>query len=156
MKMVVVYSLIWVSLGLFLGTRPAVSEDQPEENGSKLAELRKERHDTLSTLVDVVETHYTSGSVNFEKLIVAKNLLLDAKLSMLEKGDKQGRLEILRSRVKNMEKLELTAEEHYKVGKETAQAMLIAKAARLQSEIELHEAMGSDNDLHHDEEDDDA
>ena len=124
------------SLGVLLCNQPAESQDQQQAApDNRINSLLAERRETLRQLVDAITARYTAGHRTLDNVIHARNGLLDAELEMAKTSAE--RIQIHEDRVQNFRALENAVKQRHKAGQATIDEMLVAKAARLEAEIEL-------------------
>ncbi len=110
----------------------------------KLTSLMKERCDVLEKRVSAFESQHKSGICNLELVINARDDLLAAELELAE--SRENRIELLKSRVKNLRLGEQRILELQKIGAAGGSETdgLLAISRRLLAEIELERALAAD------------
>ncbi len=110
----------------------------------KLTSLMKERCDVLEKRVSAFESQHKSGICNLEMVINARDDLLAAELELAE--SRENRIELLKSRVKNLRLGEQRILELQKIGAAGGSETdgLLAISRRLLAEIELERALAAD------------
>ena len=124
------------SICLILPSLPAASQTKrnatSEEN---LQSLLTERRDTLRQIVNLVESYYKQGNETLGNVIKARNDLLDAELNIANTHAE--RIRIRKEQVKNYRELEDGLTARHTSGEITSFEILVAKAMRLDAEIQL-------------------
>lgn len=118
-------------------SQTAVSQTQQEAASDKrLNSLLTERRDTLRQVVDLVIVEYRGGAGTIEEIIQAQNALLDAELDIAKTNAE--RVRIREEQVKNFRELENLLKQRHESGSGiTKSELLVAKATRLEAEINL-------------------
>lgn len=106
----------------------------------KVHQLLTERRDTLQERRDSIEASFNSGRTESNILIGAELDLLDAKLELATQPNE--RIAILDKMVSDMKRIEDWARGRFENGTGLRHDVLLAKAARLQAEIDLLRAQG--------------
>jgi hypothetical protein len=125
---------------------PADKKDSPNrlalqgKKDAKLKELLKERLATLKEVVKLTTADYQTGKVSFERLQLASEALLHARLELCD-SDKE-RITVLEEAVALAKESEKNATQRYKAGTASQSDALMATAARLEAEIALERAKG--------------
>jgi outer membrane protein TolC len=118
------------------GDAPRAQADEPKD--IKVNELLKERLALLQEVVKQTTADYQSGKVSIDRVHHAQMAVLNSRLELCE-TDKE-RITILEEAVALAKNSEETATALYKAGKVPASDRLMAKAARLETEIALERA----------------
>lgn len=110
----------------------------------KVKSLLKERRDVLAKRVSAFESQHKSGICNLELVINARDDLLAAELELAE--SRENRIELLKSRVKNLRLGEQRILELQKIGAAGGSETdgLLAISRRLLAEIALERALAAD------------
>ena len=116
------------------GADPPKSTEQ-EVGPGQLQSLRKERRETLRTLVDAAESKFNSGKATLDSLLRGSELLLEAELDLAE--TKAERIAVHEKIVANLRQVEKAAQMRCNAGVAPIEESLEAKAARLKAEIQL-------------------
>ena len=106
-----------------------------EETSTELKDLLTKRRDVLQHLVDTYEKKLSQGRTQVDPVVAAREQLLDAKLQLAT--SKKQRLEICQKRIDNMWRLETAMKLRSEAGQTTLESLLLARAGRLQAEIDL-------------------
>ncbi len=101
----------------------------------KVRQLLTERRDTLQSRLDAVEASFKDGLTDTTVVIAAEIDLLDAKLELANQP--ADRIAIREGVVASMKRIEDWTGQQFNNGKALQQDLLLAKAERLQAEIEL-------------------
>ena len=114
-----------------------ISGDEPQQanQADKLETLLTQRRDTLQQLVEVVTEEYRQGKTGFESVARATDQLIDAELELAK--NPKDRVAILQRRVELMKDLFAMVDTRFEAGQVTQAQVLAAKAALLQSQIQL-------------------
>lgn len=119
---------------------PARAQAEPGDSPEVTA-LLKERRDVLQSRVEILEVLYKQARAPMTDLVEAKEEFLIAELELA--GTKEKRIEILKSRIENLQ----FAEKFYEVLKQRAKAseadILEVKAQRLLVQAELQRALAT-------------
>jgi hypothetical protein len=120
----------------------AGAEDKPkdriEASTKRIKELRTERIDTLTKLVDQASAQFQRARGSYEDVLEAHTLLLQARLDAAENGAE--RIKLYASAVDLLTQTEKVAQAHIAAGRGTETAVLKIKARRLDVEIKLEQA----------------
>jgi hypothetical protein len=112
--------------------------DQIEESTKKIKELRTERIDILTKLVDRTSAQFQRAQGSYEDVLEAQTLLLQARLDAAEKESE--RVKLYETAIKLLTQTEKVAQAHIAAGRGTEAAVLKIKARRLEVEIKLEQA----------------
>jgi hypothetical protein len=130
--------LIGTSIAVVSTTGADAPQPQQDDTSKQLESLLKERRDTLSKVVDLLDARFRSGfgGIKEETVLPASNHVLDAELELAP--TKAKRVAIREKVVANLRKVEKFNEMRRK-GPSLAppEDLLQAKAARLKAEIQL-------------------
>jgi hypothetical protein len=110
----------------------------PTDESAKIKELRKQRIDTLTKLVEQLEALYRNGRVGYEQPLEGQQLLLEAQLNAAEKESE--RIELYKQAVAVLTTYEKLAATRHEAGRGTEAAILRIRASRLEIEIRLEQA----------------
>jgi outer membrane protein TolC len=131
-----------VALGFLVCSRPAESQDATQAaTDVKINKLLVERRDTLRKLLGAVTVQHRAGQTTINKVIQAQNGLLDAELQLAD--TKEERIRIHEKRLENSRNLENLVEHQHAAAAVAIDQVLVAKAARLQAEIDLLRAQAA-------------
>jgi hypothetical protein len=138
--------LVILAAVIFASAVPSNYAAQNSENAQseKVKSLMKERRDVLEKRVSAFESQHKSGICNLEMVINARDDLLAAELELAE--SRENRIELLKSRVKNLRLGEQRILELQKIGAAGGSETdgLLAISRRLLAEIELERALEAD------------
>lgn len=112
------------------GQRQADAGKQPP-----LAELLKQRRDTLAKAVEILTFHIQQGNLGFEELLTAQQQLMEAELEA--STTRNERMAILERARTTAEAALTIAEKKFETGSSTQLDALFARAALLAVEIRL-------------------
>jgi outer membrane protein TolC len=132
------YSLVHAPLGAAEPQPSASDSTRPGTKDSKVKELMKERLATLRELVRLTTAEYNAGRASFDRLHQAIRAVLDAELEQCQ-SDKE-RIAVLGKTLALAKESENNALQRYKSGAATHSDVLMATAARLETEIALERA----------------
>jgi len=128
--------VIVASLGVVLCSQQAESQDKQQTTpDNKINSLLAERRDTFRLLVEEVNASFKVGQTSLKNVLHMRNELLGAELEMTKTNAE--RIRIRKEQVKNFREIENEVKRLFNVGRATNDEMLIAKAARLEAEINL-------------------
>lgn len=130
-----------------LATAPAIpsifaAQASSSDRSEKIKALMTQRRDVLAKRVAAAETQYKSGLVTLDLVISARDDLFEAELDLAPTQER--RIELLRSRLKNIREGEHRVLELQKVGGRSETDALLATSRRLLAEIELERALTVD------------
>ena len=126
------FAIVAVCICMTAFTNAENNEAAPD---GKVRQLLTERRDTLRERLDAVEASYKSGLADTTVVIAAKTELLDAELEMANQP--ADRIALREGLVANMKQIEDWTRQQFDSGTALQQDVLLAKAKRLQAEIEL-------------------
>jgi len=135
-------TVLAVALGV-LAWPIAGGETGKTNQADKLDELLQQRRDTLRTLVDIVTAEYREGTTGFESVASAEDQLIVAELELAKTP--KDRIAILQRRVELMKGLSAIVDARFNSGQVTQAQVLVARAALLQSQIQLAREAAGDN-----------
>ena len=118
----------------------AGGETEKTNQADKLDELLQQRRDTLRKLVDIVTAEYRQGTTGFESVASAEDQLSVAELELAKTP--KARIAILQRRAELMKGLSAVVDARFKSGQVTQSQLLVARAALLQSQIQLAREAG--------------
>ena len=121
---------------LFSDSPPATAG---ETTDAKLQKLLNERVDTLREVVGVTAQQYESGSLSFDRLHQATRTLMNGELDACNTDDE--RLAVLGRILAQAKKYEKHIDSSAESGTSSMTDALMAKACRLEAEIDLERAM---------------
>ena len=140
-KFKILAAALLMSVGVL--TWPIAVGDTPEANQSpKLDDLLKQRQETLKALVEVVTEEYRQGTGDFESVVRATDQLLAADLELAK--NRKERIAILERRVELMNGFLDSVTVRFRAGQATRSAVLTAKSAQLDSQIQLAREQADD------------
>jgi hypothetical protein len=113
-------------------------KEQIDASAKKVKELQKERIATLEDVVAQLTNLFQNGRVEFDEIINARLLLLEAKLDVAEK--ESDRIALYKNMVDVLKQYEALADGRVKFAQETHAVALKIKARRLEVEIQLEQA----------------
>ena len=126
------FAILAVCIGMTALTNAENSAAAPDEEVRKLL---TERRDTLRDRLHAVEASFKIGLTETTVVVAAENELLDAELELANQP--ADRIAIREAVVANMKRIEDRTRQQLDNGAALQQDVLLAKAARLQAEIEL-------------------
>ena len=135
--------IVMVAVGV-LAWPIAGGETERANEPDKLETLLTQRRDTLRKLVDGVKEQYRMGVTRFESVARATDQMIEAELELAK--DRKSRLAILQRRVELMKQLFAIVDLKFKCGQTTQVQVLSAKAALLQSQIQLARERADDGE----------
>ncbi|HEV3143994.1 MAG TPA: hypothetical protein VGZ47_08935 [Gemmataceae bacterium] len=137
-----VFILIGVCAGcLALAASQSRADDPkpPASSESKIKDLQKERLAALRDMARLVGERFKNGSGTLEELREANRLVFRAELDLC--GSDKERVEVLEKQLAEAKNLERSADQLVKLGGQLrTSSALLAKADRLQAEIDLERA----------------
>jgi uncharacterized protein YlaN (UPF0358 family) len=113
-------------------------QEQIDESAKKVKELQKERIAALEEMAVQLTNLFQNGRVEFDEVIDAQLLLLEAKLEVAEK--ESDRITLYKNMVDVLKQYEALAGGRAKNAQGTHAAALKIKARRLEAEIRLEQA----------------
>lgn len=135
-------TVLAVALGM-LAWPIAGGETGKTNQADKLDELLQQRRDTLRTLVDIVTAEYRRGTTGFESVASAEDQLIVAELELAKTP--KARIAILQRRAELMKGFFAIVDARFKRGQVNQAQVLVARAALLQSQIQLAQEAAGDN-----------
>ena len=124
-------------LSLGLASIAFVTQDEPIDQ--ELQTLLVEHRDTLKTIRQFVDKDINTGVVQIGDMINANNAYFNAELELPKSP--QERIVVLEEALEKQTDVESIANAKMEVGTGYKAELLIAKAARLKVEINLHKAL---------------
>jgi outer membrane protein TolC len=113
-------------------------KDQTEESAKKIKELQKERIATLKEMADATFQMYKANRIEFREVLEARLLLLKAELDVAEK--ESDRITLYKNTIDVLKEYETLAARKVEFGRGSTYSVLLAKAMRLEAEINLERA----------------
>jgi hypothetical protein len=134
----VLAAMLLVSSTLAQEKAAPVTKDQADESVKKVKKLREERIATLEEVVDDLTILFKASRGDYEDLLEAQRVLIEAKLEYAETDEE--RVKLYEKLVAILKKRETYAEGLAQAGRVVRPIVLKAKARRLAAEIHLEQA----------------
>lgn len=131
------YAVLALVCCVFLVAAPAQTEKRNEDTTSaEIDTLLRKRRDVFQQILTIVKAqNEENGGATRDAVLQATNQLLAAELQLAKSRDE--RVCLLQKRVKNFKELEDVAQSGNDSGVVTGKEVPLAKAARLQAEVDL-------------------